>query len=56
MQEKQKRGFALMPEEKRKEIAAKGGKSAHEKGVAHRFTSDEARFAGRKSHSRKATE
>lgn len=31
----------------RREIASRGGKSAHEKGVAHRFTPEEAREAGR---------
>lgn len=33
---------------KRKEIASKGGKTAHERGTAHRFTSEEAKEAGRK--------
>lgn len=37
-----------MNEEKQREIAAKGGRAAHAKGVAHQFTSDEARKAGRK--------
>ena len=45
----QKRGFAAMSEEKKREIAAKGGRAAHEKGTAHEFTSQEARLAGRKS-------
>jgi general stress protein YciG len=35
-------------EEKQREIASKGGKAAHEKGVAHEFTPEEAREAGRK--------
>ena len=43
-----KRGFAAMSPEKRKEIASRGGKRAHEKGKAHRFTKDEARDAGSK--------
>lgn len=46
MTEKSKRGFAAMSEEKRREIARKGGKAAHEKGTAHEFTTDEAREVG----------
>jgi len=42
------RGFAGMDEEQQREIASKGGKAAHEKGVAHEFTSEEAREAGSK--------
>jgi hypothetical protein len=45
---KSRRGFAAMNEEKQREIAAKGGRAAHAKGVAHQFTSEEARKAGRK--------
>jgi general stress protein YciG len=45
--EKSKRGFAAMTPEQRREIAAKGGRTAHAKGVAHRWTSDEASAAGR---------
>jgi general stress protein YciG len=45
---KKRRGFAVMSPEKQKEIASKGGKSAHAKGTAHQFTSDEARLAGTK--------
>ncbi len=43
-----KRGFASMDPEKRREIASKGGRAAHEKGTAHEWTSEEARSAGRK--------
>ena len=43
-----KRGFASMDKDKQREIASKGGKAAHEKGTAHKFTSEEAREAGRK--------
>ncbi len=43
-----RRGFASMDEERVREIAAKGGKAAHEKGTAHEFNSEEAREAGRK--------
>jgi len=46
------RGFAAMDEQRRREIASKGGKAAHEKGTAHEFTSEEARIAGRKGGSR----
>ena len=42
------RGFAKMSPEKQQEIARKGGKAAHAKGTAHKFTSEEARNAGRK--------
>ncbi|KIO50218.1 KGG domain-containing protein [Nitrosospira sp. NpAV] len=43
-----KRGFASMDKNKQREIASKGGKAAHEKGSAHRFTSEEASRAGQK--------
>lgn len=43
-----KRGFAAMPKDKVREIARKGGQSAHRKGTAHEFSSQEAREAGRK--------
>lgn len=42
------RGFASMDPKKQKEIASKGGKAAHQRGVAHEWTSEEAREAGRK--------
>ncbi|MGZ5255601.1 MAG: KGG domain-containing protein [Flavitalea sp.] len=42
------RGFAAMDVEKQKEIARKGGRAAHEQGVAHQWSSEEAREAGRK--------
>ena len=42
-----KRGFASISVEKRREIASKGGKAAHQKGTAHEWTSEEAREAGR---------
>lgn len=45
---KKRRGFACMDAAKVKEIASKGGKAAHAAGVAHQFTADEAREAGRK--------
>lgn len=46
--EKKPRGFAAMTAERRKEVAAKGGKTASANGTAHRFTSEEAREAGSK--------
>lgn len=45
---KSKRGFAAMSPEKHREIATRGGKSAHAKGTAHKWNSEEARAAGRK--------
>ncbi len=47
-QMKQQRGFAVMDREKQREIARQGGRVAHELGKAHKFTSEEAREAGRK--------
>jgi general stress protein YciG len=45
---KRRRGFAAMTPEKQREIAKLGGAAAHARGVAHRFSADEARAAGRK--------
>lgn len=45
---KSNRGFAAMDRERQRQIARLGGKAAHERGTAHRFSSDEARAAGRK--------
>jgi general stress protein YciG len=42
------RGFASMSRDKQRQIASKGGRAAHMKGTAHKWTSDEARAAGRK--------
>ncbi len=42
------RGFASMDPARRREVASKGGRAAHDQGTAHTFTSDEAREAGRK--------
>jgi len=39
-------GLASVGPEKRQEIAAKGGKAAHQKGTAHEWTSQQARDAG----------
>lgn len=46
--EKQNRGFRTMSTDRQREIASKGGVAAHKKGTAHRWTSEEARDAGRK--------
>lgn len=42
------RGFASMSAAKRYEIASKGGQAAHQQGVAHEWTVEEARAAGQK--------
>ena len=42
------RGFASMDPARVSEIASMGGKAAHEQGVAHEWTPEEARRAGRK--------
>jgi uncharacterized protein len=42
------RGFAAMDPKLVSEIARKGGIAAHASGVAHEFTSEEARTAGSK--------
>ena len=43
-----KRGFAAMLPQKQREIARRGGQTAHKKGTAHEFTPEEARVAGRR--------
>ena len=45
---KQRRGFAVMDKQAHREIARAGGVAAHAVGLAHRFTSELAREAGRK--------
>ena len=45
---KARRGFAVMDPAKQKEIASKGGRAAHLKGTAHRWSEEEAKEAGRK--------
>jgi general stress protein YciG len=42
------RGFASMDPQRVSEIASMGGKAAHQQGVAHEWTPEEARRAGRK--------
>lgn len=43
-----RRGFAAMDPATLKAIASKGGRAAHACGTAHRFTTEEAREAGKK--------
>lgn len=45
---KKPRGFAAMDRAKVSAIASRGGKAAHANGTAHKFTTDEARVAGKK--------
>jgi general stress protein YciG len=47
-QQKSRRGFAAMSPEKQREIASQGGRAAHQQGVAHEWSADEARAAGKK--------
>lgn len=46
--QKSRRGFAAMSPERQREIASQGGRAAHELGVAHEWSKDEARAAGKK--------
>jgi len=48
MSETSKSGLASMTPEKRREISSLGGRAANAKGVAHKWTSEEALVAGRK--------
>lgn len=47
-QQKSRRGFAAMSPERQREIASQGGRAAHQQGVAHEWSKDEAREAGKK--------
>lgn len=49
-----KQGFASMDKDKHREIARIGGKTAHQLGRAHKWTSEEARAAGRRGGQAKA--
>jgi len=40
--------FGSMDPERQRQIASEGGRTAHREGRAHKFTSEEAREAGRK--------
>lgn len=49
MQQTQKpRGLAALSPERRRSIAAMGGRASHVAGTAHEWTSEEAAVAGRK--------
>ena len=45
---KARRGFAAMSPERQREIASQGGRAAHQQGVAHEWSAEEARRAGKK--------
>jgi general stress protein YciG len=47
MSEKKKCGFAAMDENKRREIASKGGKATQSSGRAHKFTKEESSDGGK---------
>ncbi len=47
-QQKARRGFAAMSPERQREIASQGGRAAHQQGVAHEWSAEEAREAGKK--------
>lgn len=42
------RGFAAMDPDRQRKIASEGGRAAHRQGVAHEWSREEAREAGRK--------
>lgn len=44
---KLRRGFAAMDPQRQREIASLGGQIAHQQGRAHKWSSEEAREAGR---------
>ena len=48
MSQKSRRGFAAMDPERQRQIASEGGRAAHKQGVAHEWSAEEARQAGRK--------
>jgi general stress protein YciG len=48
---KSRRGFASMNPDLRRELASKGGRSAHALGTAHKWNREEAQAAGRKGGS-----
>jgi uncharacterized protein len=43
-----RRGFAAMDPERQRQIASQGGRAAHQQGVAHEWSKEEAREAGKK--------
>jgi general stress protein YciG len=50
-QKKRKGGFACMGKERLREVTSRGGLTAWARGHAHRWTSEEAREAGKKGGS-----
>ena len=46
--QKSRRGFAAMSPERQREIASQGGRAAHQQGVAHEWSREEAKEAGKK--------
>lgn len=44
------RGFAAMSPEDRRALGSKGGKTAHKRGTANKFTPETASVAGRRPH------
>jgi hypothetical protein len=44
------RGFAAMSADDRKRLGSKGGRTAHERGTANKFTPESASVAGRRPH------
>ena len=44
------RGFAAMTPEERRALGSKGGKTAHQRGTANKFTPETASVAGRRPH------
>lgn len=49
---RQSRGLASLSKEERRRIAIMGAKALHAKGLAHQWSSSEARAAGKKGGSR----
>lgn len=46
------RGFAAMTTDQRRALGSKGGRTAHERGTANKFTSETATVAGKIPHER----
>lgn len=44
------RGFAAMTPDERRALGSKGGKTAHQRGTANKFTPESASVAGRRPH------
>lgn len=49
---KSPRGFAAMTPDQRRALGSKGGRTAHERGTANKFTSESATVAGKIPHER----